>query len=225
MPMGPGPADRARIIAAIAVTGYDVAMAVYLDDHPLDLEGRALREVLASAGRHMEDSGRIVVEVELDGLRLGGPELEARAEDDVSACDLHLRSAEPGALARDALEAVLVRLGEVDELQSETAAHLQRDDLDEAMRSLVVVLDTWQQAQQAVAQSVALLSIDLVEACGADGAAAVQDLIGQLKTVRRAVESGDHVTLADALAYEWPHTAGRWQQAVGQLIEAIDRQG
>jgi len=47
-------------------------MAVYLDDEAVALEGDDLGGVLASASERLKPSGRVVVEVEVDGQKLVG---------------------------------------------------------------------------------------------------------------------------------------------------------
>jgi len=202
-------------------------MPIFLDDQPIAFPGRALSEVLSSANDHLADRGRVVVEIQVDGDRLTGDELQAHGNSVVEDTELRLYSANPRDLARSIIAALLTELDQAADLQAQAADLLQRDESNEAMTPLGKMLGIWQQTQQGVAGSVGLVGLDWneLEIAGQPASELMAALIQQLTTVRDAIEAGDFVTLADCLVHEWPDIADRWHEMLTRIIDLIDEVG
>lgn len=199
-------------------------MPIYLDDQPVQLSGVDLASVLDSAGDHLRASGRIVVEVTLDGEALVDEQLESRRHDAVGDGELRLYSANPRDLSRTTLEAVLGRLDAVAQRQREAADLISSDQQNEAMTALTQAIEGWQQSQQVVIQTASLTATDLstLDIDGAPAQAVIEQVITMLQVVRDTIEARDMVGLADTLAYEGPALIEQWQKLVTALIERID---
>ena len=200
-------------------------MPIYLDDRPLDVDETALGRILQAAQRLLEPLRRIVVEVKLNGQSLVGPQLGERQEELIESAELRLYSADPNELALSTLEQVRHRLDEAREAQQQAAEQLQGDRLVDAMGHVSRMVEVWQQTHQAVQQSAALVGGGPEEQpfWQDDVARLVQDLTEQLRELRDLLKASDTVGLADALAYEWPETAGRWEHAIDELIAVIEQ--
>lgn len=199
-------------------------MPIYLDDQPVQLSGVDLASVLDSAADHLRASGRIVVEVTLDGEPLVDEQLESRRHDAVGDGELRLYSANPRDLSRTTLEAVLGRLDAVAQRQREAADLISSDQQNEAMTALTQAIEGWQQSQQVVIQTASLTATDLstLDIDGAPAQAVIEQVITMLQVVRDTIEARDMVGLADTLAYEGPALIEQWQKLVTALIERID---
>lgn len=199
-------------------------MAVYVDDQVVDLPGNDLSELLASAASRLDDSGRVVAEVQLDGQVLAGGDLDEHQQDVIDGGEWRLYTADPRDLTRATLEMMLVQLDKANHHQADAADKLTRDDQVKAMNSIDQALEVWQQTQTAVHQSVTLLNIDLSKVELGDHTASdvVIDLAEKLRAFIETLREGDSVALADALAYEWPQSIERWQGMLAAIIEQID---
>ena len=203
-------------------TVYDAVMTVYLDDEAIEVPPGDLDCALEAAAKKLASSGRLVVEVRLEGQELVGDDLDQRRHDPVDQSELRLYSADPRQLALTALQETLIELDTVGQAQSPGCRLTATRPREQAMHEVGAAVNTWIRLQQALSQSIELLGISL-DQVSIDGVSTV-DLIGglaeQLKQLRGLLEARDVIGIADALAYEWPQSVDQW----GQLIQAlIDR--
>jgi len=200
-------------------------MPTYLDDKPLDVQAETLADLLDEARKHLADTGRIVVEVHVEGEMLDDQTLDEQMNEPIGDRDMRLVSVHSKALVSVTLSEVRVVLGEARELQDEAAELLQHDQGVDAMVKIAAALEVWQQAQQAVLHTIGLMGIDFDQFTVDDLTAPtiVNRLVDQLKSLREAVEAGDGIALADALAYEWPQMTDQWDRLLERLIETVEQ--
>lgn len=200
-------------------------MAVYLDDEAIDVRGADLAAVLQTAQDRLRGAGRIVVEVQLDGRALTGDDLLTHGRDRLDASELRLYSADPLELSLDALDATRARLAQAREAQSEAADLLQADKAAEALAKVAVANEAWLQTQQAVGIAAETAGIDLAVFTidGEPVASYTSELVTALKSLRDQLARRDTVSLADALAYEWPTLTDRWDRLIETMIQEIER--
>ena len=202
-------------------------MAIFLDDEPVQLEGGDLESVLAAASTRLGERGRVVVEVQLDGLPIVASNYAEHQDTSVSDTELRLYSADPHELTVTTLQQVKAHLDQARQAQLQAAELFQQDKQAQALEQVIQVIEVWQQVQQAVLHSVQLLRIDVDEK-QVDGQTVVEltdSLIEQLKGLHELLTTVDTVGLADVLAYEWPETADRWERLIAELISWIEQQG
>ena len=210
-------------------------MPTYLDDQPVTLDGRSLKQLLDAAReelarRHTDAEGarnrppRVVVEILLDGEKLDPDTLAARSADDMTSRELRLTTADPAALAVDSLEQVRGRLADASTLQKQAAELLQQDRPQEGYEKIAASVAAWLQVQQAVLHAPMLLGLNLdqLEVAGRPAHACTQEALEQLQNVKELLERQDPVGLSDALAYEWPELTDRWFELIDALIEKIE---
>ncbi|MEM1355864.1 MAG: hypothetical protein AAGC44_11940 [Planctomycetota bacterium] len=201
-------------------------MPVLIDDQNVPLTGRNLRELLASAREHLAESGRVVVEVKLDGQAVTGDALDSETPTPEQA-EVRVYTAEPGDLAAGVLEQVREQLQAASGMQEEAADLLQQDEANQALDLIRGSVDGWLQSQQAVAQTAELMHLDLsrVEVTGEDDTVVqrMQELIQRLVELKELIQANDFVSLADALAYEWPQVTENWDQAIASIIKVIEQ--
>jgi hypothetical protein len=201
-------------------------MVTFLDDVAVDLPGESLAAQLAAARDSLSPKGRMVVEVKVDGQTLDPDRLEAEQGEPVSG-ELRIYSADPRALVIPTVEQARDQLVEAAQWQEEAADLLQQDNAAEAMKLIGQAFNAWQQTQQVVQQSAALLQIDLddLELGGHRMPELVQALLEQLKALRDLIVANDTVALADVLAYEWPGTNETWIQVLDHFIQLLKQPG
>ncbi len=202
-------------------------MAVYIDDQRVELDGEHLSGVLAAAREYLRPSGRLIVEISVDGRPVVGEQLETQAELSVTASEVRLASAAPSELVCSALADARCALAQARDLQMEAAELLQQDQTQPAMQKVAAAVALWQQAHEVVVRSLRVTEIPLdeLQVDGRPSRELVQELIDQLKHVRQLVTDADAIGLADALAYEWPQTLEAWDRLIEQLIERLQADG
>lgn len=198
-------------------------MAVYVDDQPVELAGDSLGSVLSAATNHLASSGRIVVEVLVDGQNLVGDELVSRQSAGVEQAEVRLYSADPRVLGGETLDQVRRLLGEARQAQQEAAELIMQDRQADAMQRVVAAVDGWRQAQDAILNTTRLVGINLDEQqfSGEPLSQKIKSLLDQIKELKSLIEGRDFVALADSLQYEWPETVKVWENMVDQLSGLI----
>lgn len=182
-----------------------------------------MRELLAAVRDELAPSGRVVVEVRVDGQPITGPELDDDQPTQTTS-DIRVYSAKPSDLVVGILEDVRTQLAASQQMQQQAADFLQQDDPAKAMGLVKESINAWLQAQQAVGQSAQLLQLDLQE-IKVEGQPVIErmtELIASLTELKDIVVANDFVTLADALQYEWPEITDRWDAAIGAIVKHIE---
>jgi hypothetical protein len=198
-------------------------MTIYIDDEMADLPGDDLAALLDAAQSLLEPTGRVVVEVQLDGRPLTGEELEQRQGEPITDADLRLYSADPKALAAQTLEQVRERLQHALVLQEQAADLFQHDEPGQALGKIAEAVEVWMQAQQVVSYSAALIQLDLAEMIVDDTPLTTftDQLIDKLRSLKELITHNDSVGLADALSYEWPQVVQQWDRLLGEMAQAM----
>jgi hypothetical protein len=198
-------------------------MRILLDDRETTLRadtvGVALQEAATLAGQ----TGRMIVEIEVDGIAwceedLARPEHTARG-----ATEVRLSTAHPAELLRDtfahATEAVL----NAEEIQRAAAKLMQSNREGEGLQKLLEALAVWGSVQTAVSRGLELgvLTRDDVRASGIDLDGAVAVLDAQLRALRTAMQSQDTTAVSDCLMYEFPATTKRFAETLAAMAGAV----
>jgi len=198
-------------------------MRILLDDRETTLRadtvGVALQEAATLAGQ----TGRMIVEIEVDGIAwceedLARPEHTARG-----ATEVRLSTAHPAELLRDtfahATEAVL----NAEEIQRAAAKLMQSNREGEGLQKLLEALAVWGSVQTAVSRGLELgvLTRDDVRAAGIDLDGAVAVLDAQLRALRTAMQSRDTTAVSDCLMYEFPATTKRFAETLAAMAGAV----
>lgn len=198
-------------------------MDVYIDHESFDTQATTLGGVIAAARDRLSGSGRLIVEVRLDGETLPSDELEEHHEQAITADEVQLITAEPYELARQTLLDIKEALSKLREDQQRGAELLQADRPADALEPVREALQVWQQAQQSVLQATRLLGLELdgVHVAGRSAPQIIVDLADRLKTVRARLLASDWIGLADTLAYELDETAQVWSLMLDTICDQI----
>lgn len=197
-------------------------MRILLDqaETPLaaDTVGEALRQAAALAG----ERGRMIVEVEVDGIRWSEEDLATQATAQRSAGELKLLTAHPGELLSETFNQSADAIAEIEEFQREAAKHLQAGRTKEGLHQLLESLAVWGAVQTGLSRGLNLgvLSHPVLQARGIDVDGPVQALESKLRELRQAIVAQDFTTLSDCLMYEFPAVA----QQVAALLRSLARE-
>lgn len=212
-----------RAAAALAGCGaakYHAPMAIYLDDKPVQISGESLADILQDTQSRLAPTGRIVVEVLVDGESVVGQALESRADETITDREVRMTTAAPAELAREALAQARDRLNDAREARAKAADAFQEDRQRDALMQLGAMIEVWQQVQQTVLSVAQLIELDL-DAFNVEDQPVTQlvdSLVEQLHQLRDGIQGGDIIALGDTLAYEWSTTIEKWDA----LIVAMD---
>ncbi|MEY3141693.1 MAG: hypothetical protein RLY21_186 [Planctomycetota bacterium] len=183
-----------------------------------DTVGDALRQAAALAG----ERGRMIVEIEVDGIRWSEEDLSTPETAQRAAGELKLLTAHPAELLRETFEHSADAIAEVEEIQREAAKHFQGGRTKDGLNQLLEALALWGAVQTGLGRGLNLgvLSQQALQARGIDVDGPVQALETKLRELREAIMSQDFTTLSDCLMYEFPAVA----QRVAALLRALARE-
>lgn len=198
-------------------------MRILLDDRETNLRADTVGHALREAATLVERSGRMIVEVEVDGIAWGEEDLASSEYALRNAAEIRLATAHPAELLRDtfahATEAVL----NADEIQRAAAKLMQSNRESEGMQRLLEALAIWGSVQTAVSRGFELgvLSREQAKARGIDLDGAIATLDRQLRTLRDAMQSQDTTAVSDCLMYEFPTTTKRFAETLASIAAAV----
>lgn len=198
-------------------------MRILLDDHETTLRADTVGAALQEAASLVEKTGRMIVEVEVDGIAWGEEDLSSPEYARRGANEVRLSTAHPAELLRDtfahAAEAVL----NADNIQKSAAKLLQSNRETEGMQSLLEALAIWGSVQTAISRGLELGVIDReqVRAAGIDIDGAIGALDARLRALREAMKSSDVTAVSDCLMYEFPATTKLFAQTLASLAGEV----
>lgn len=195
-------------------------MRVLLDGEPLPAgPAGTVREALSAAAAATEKSGRMIVEVSVDGAVWDQQQIHAELSGASGAEEVRLTSCDARELVIAAYRDAATALGEADALQREAADLIQADRRAEAMDTLNRAIQIWQSVQRAVlmglqAEAVPAPATPLLERRLTD---AIERLNRQLTIIRDALQCDDPVGVSDTLLYELPDVVHEWRSLLHEL--------
>lgn len=195
-------------------------MQLYVDNLPIPCDAGSLASALGQAAAHAEQQGRIVVEVILDGRRLGDDELDAIGSMPLPT-EVRVITTTPAALLGETFEQAAVVVEGIGTNQQEAATLLQSGRRVEAMSVLESALRNWDEVRTAVDQGVQLARSGMAELSvnSTELESSLTLLATSLRELRDAMLQRDEVRLSDCLLYEMPATVKQWRELLSSLGE------
>ena len=191
-------------------------MRVLLDGETISSHGQSLAAAMEAGRVAAEASGRVIIEVLLNGEPVQGGDLERPSPEDAGNAEVRMTSSDPLELVRVSL------LEAADTLESTRAAHsalaeeIQTGIGATTLEALAGTLSTWQAAQDVLLQGWALLGRDPMTLtppadAGADTVSGmVERLVGELRAIKRGLEDRDMTAVADSVGYELEPMTAQW---------------
>ncbi len=199
-----------------------MSMRVMLDDRVCPVDADTVGEAVAAAASRAQESGRLVVEVVVDGEQWEQPDPAALHPADRTAKLVSITSADATELVSEALGEAADVLVEAGDLQKQAGELLQRGEDEPAMSKLADAVACWLSVQQAVSMSIDVMQsqdVPLPEESKLESS--VSELGTHLEMVRDCLRHRDSLGLSDALLYDLPQAAERWSELLGVLRGAI----
>jgi hypothetical protein len=197
-------------------------MRILLDDTETNLNASTISDGLRQAATLAETRGRMIVEVEVDGIRWSEDDLTTSEGSSRAAGELKLLSANPAELVRDTFSECARAVAGLDELQRDCAKLLQASRTKEGLDGLLEALAVWGAVQTGLSRGLGLgvLSAEDVAARGIDFDGAVKALDARLRSLRDAMASQDITALCDCLNYEFPPVV----KTFVELLDALSQE-
>ncbi len=198
-------------------------MELFLDDEQVDSEFIG-EQTLEDALRHLQvnvcNPGEVVVGVRCDGKEVGPNEMAATLAKSVAMFSkLEVFTSTPQKLVVDAMSQASLALNETEAACQRIADMLTRGDTADGISELGDCLGVWKKIHDAVSQAIQMLQLDpeqlkveqepLLEVINRP-----KDVLLEIK---QALESQDHVLLADIMQYEFGDVTGKWHGLIDLL--------
>jgi hypothetical protein len=198
-------------------------MRILLDDHHTTLHADTIAMALQEAAALAERSGRMIVEVEVDGIAWGEEDLACAEHVARSAQEVRFATAHPAELLRDTLAHATDAVLNAEEIQRNAARLLQANRDGEGLQGLLESLAIWGSVQTAVARGLELgiVTREGLRCDGIDLDGAIAALDRQLRALRDAMQSQDPTAVSDCLMYEFPQTAKRFAETLAAMTAAV----
>lgn len=198
-------------------------MRILLDNRETSLRADTIAVALQEAAMLVERTGRLIVEVEVDGTPWGEEDLADAAHTARGAVEVRFATAHPAELLRDTLAHATDAVLNAEQIQRNAARLMQANRDGEGLQSLLEALAIWGSVQTAVSRGLELgvVSRDSLRADGIDLDGAVAVLDKQLRALRDAMQSQDPTAVSDCLMYEFPTTAKRFAETLAAMTNAV----
>lgn len=197
-------------------------MSVTVDHEPLAIDKMGFKTI-GQVLSHVQRANRLVTNLLIDGR---APDLSGIHEVRLAPINGHtifIETAEPREMAMNVLDEVEEQLDDTEELRTEAADYLQRNQPERAMEKLSGCFAVWQAAQESVLKIGQLLrlNLDLVQVNGQPLSSFLIQFAEQLRQIKTAIEHRDFVTLGDILAYEADQTGAQWRDALAAVRDVV----
>ena len=197
-------------------------MRILLDESETTLAANTVGDALRQAAALAGERGRMIVEIEVDGIRWSEDDLSTPETAQRGAGELKLLTAHPAELLCETFDQSANAVAEIEEIQREAAKHFQGGRTKDGLNQLLESLALWGAVQTGLARglNIGVLSQPVLEARGIDVDGPVKVLESKLRELREAIIAQDFTALSDCLMYEFPAVA----QRVAALLRSLARE-
>lgn len=199
-------------------------MRILLDGHPLEnITAESVKEAIDVAANVTRESGRMIVEVIVDGQKWNDEQIQVELEGSSIADEVRFNSADTRQLVSSAFQDSIDALAEADNYQRAAAELIQADKTPEAMEKLNDALLIWQSVQKAVMIGVEIADLDITDDNDLETSitGAIERLNQQLTTVKEGLKTDDPIGISDTLLYDLPEVVQEWRSLLHELSERV----
>ena len=200
-------------------------MELYVDEQRIELSPppeATVDDVLETVRRDNATSGHIIVGLVCDGVDVFGPELTSILPRRSSECRrIDVQTGDPQPIVADALIGALSALSDIEHKQAEVVALFGEGKTSTAMSLLSDCIGEWLQINNAITQSLALLSEGgkLPDDRSDRLADMIKPVFDKLSDIKDAVTAQDFVAVADILEYEFSAVGDCWRATIESVLE------
>ena len=206
-------------------------MNILLDNRPIALPAATDRftvgQALEAARMSLTGSDLLIFGVRCDDVDVSPEQLDGVLASPAQGFGkLQFISGRPADVVSAALRQTRLALADTFVTVKEASDALAHGRVNDAMSSLVRCLSVWGQTHEAVVQGGTLCGLDFehVVIHGRPLLDWLHDLARQLRSLKGAIESRDHVLLGDILQYELDETLQGWESMLDGIIGYVERQ-
>ncbi|HAW94915.1 MAG: hypothetical protein CMJ33_06250 [Phycisphaerae bacterium] len=197
-------------------------MRILIDGQDSGLSAETIPEALKQGMDAVDSTGRIVVEIALDGSPLDAEQLESGAYETSAAETLSLMSLAPNELLLATFELGRNAIDAAQKHFHSAAEMIQAGDDAGAMNELHEGIELWCTIDQTVFREAVPKIAELGGDQTPDGLERhVGELKDALESIKSAIESSDFAGLSDALMYEFPETSAGWSTFLGNCSQVV----
>ena len=199
-------------------------MSVSVDDQPLPADRLGLKTV-GQVLRHLrrEGSGRVVVHVFVDGEEPDLHRLKTIKRFPIAKHSIFIETADPRQMAKQVLRSIDAELAEAERLKNESAALLQRKQIERAIEKLGGCFTSWQHVQESIIKTAQLLRLDLscVKVHGTPLSELLEEFTAHIRKIKRALDDRDFASLTQILSDQTTRASVQWRDALESLRGTI----
>ncbi len=207
-------------------------MRVLLDGHMILIDRPTLAVALATAARHADASGRVIISALADGSPI--PDETLREPPDVFSTieELTLTTSSPSQVVGEMLSHAADALASVRGTQQEAGTLIQRGETTKAGPQLETVFSVWQAVAGGVQQATEMIGLDLSTLRVPDGygdtmavAPQIEFLVEKLRDLQASLQRQDWAATSDLLLFDLDELAKSWGQMLRGLASVISSPG
>jgi large subunit ribosomal protein L9 len=131
-------------------------MRILLDETETSLKAQTVGDALRQAADLVGQRGRLIVEVEVDGIRWSEEDLATPETSERAAGELKLLTAHPAELLRETFTQASEAIVAVEEIQCEAAKRMQAGRTKEGLQALLEALAVWGAVQTGLSRGLNL---------------------------------------------------------------------
>ena len=194
-------------------------MKVLLDETPCEIDAANIGEAVAAVVGIAEQSGRLVVEVLVDGNALSEDDLQESTRLESKADEIQVLTTTMETLLHETFIEAVAALEGTAKSQTDAARLLQSGDASGGMNELVNALETWTGIRDAVVKGLELAELDPrgIDVDGIPLTKAISDLQGCLETLKNTMIADDLAATCDCLLYDLPPVNDAWSTVLAGL--------
>ena len=203
-------------------------MELFIDDHKVETEfvgDGTLEDTLRQAQSDICAPGRMVVTVRCDDQDVPANDMASTLEKTASSFDrIEIFTSTQGDLVKETMTHAAESLTKTEAECDRIADCLTEGKTSDAMEALGHCMAVWRQIHDGVSKSIQILQLNPTEV-QINGEPLI-DVIARPKDillqVKQALESQDHVLLADTLKYEFSDVMREWHAVLATIRKQAD---
>lgn len=203
-------------------------MRVLLDGQLIPIDRPTLAVALATAARHAEACGRVIISALADGAPIPDETLRQPSDEFCTIGELALSTSSPGQVVGEMLTHAADALASIRTTQQEAGTLIQRGETALAQPHLESVFSVWQAVAGGVQQAAEMLGLNLAALRVPDGygdtmavTPQIEFLVDKLRELHAAMQRQDWAATSDIVLFDLDELAKSWGQMLRGLASVI----
>ena len=192
-------------------------------DNTQQSDATDLGDALEQARIHAESSGRLIIDILVDGQPATDELFEDQPEGLETINELRFTTADTSALISETAHTAIESIELLKADQEAGAQQIRAGELEDAMQTLQAIMEGWLAMRDVVDQIAQIAQIDIATVNVGDeiGSDIVQSLSNALAEVRETLQNEDWSSLGDVIEYDLSELAGKWANLLQSLIQSV----